>query len=104
MGNIDMTRHKNCPTGFREVTTSGKTMCGGPGTTCVSTSFSSRGVEYSRVCGRIIGYQFGRTDAFAAYNRHQWSIDSYFLDGIVLLDIISTQVKRMVVPAIHHHF
>ena len=49
VGNIDMTRHKeNCPIGFREVTSSGKTMCGGPGTSCVSTTFSSRGVEYSQ--------------------------------------------------------
>ena len=85
VADIDMTRHKeNCPTGFREVTSSGKKMCGGPGTSCISTSFSSHGVEFSRVCGRITGYQLGRTDAFAAYNRHQWSIDSYFLDGIVL--------------------
>ena len=85
VADIDMTRHKeNCPTGFREVTSSGKKMCGGRGTSCVSTSFSSHGVEYSRVCGRIIGYQFGRSNAFRAYHDHQWPIDSYFLDGIVL--------------------
>ena len=48
VADIDMTRHKeNCPTGFREVTSSGKKMCGGPGTSCISTSFSSHGVEFS---------------------------------------------------------
>ena len=85
VANINMTRHKeNCPTGFREVTSSGKRMCGSRGTGCVSTSFSSHGVEYSRVCGRIIGYQFGSPDAFWEYHHHQRSIDSNFLDGIVL--------------------
>ena len=85
VADINMTRHKeNCPTGFREVTSSGKKMCGSRGTGCVSTSFSSHGVEYSRVCGRIIGYQFGSPDAFWEYHNHQRSIDSYFLDGIVL--------------------
>ena len=85
VADIDMTRHKEtCPTGFREVTSSGKKMCRGRGTSCVSTSFSSHEVEYSRVCGRIIGYQFGRPNAFSAYHGHQRSIDSYFLDGIVL--------------------
>ena len=85
VADIDMTRHKeNCPTGFREVTSSGKKMCGGRGGGCVSTSFSSHGVEYSRVCGRIIGYQFGSPDGFWRYHQHQTSIDSYFLDGIVL--------------------
>ena len=85
VADIDMTRQEeNCPTGFREVTSSGKTMCGGRGSGCVNTSFSSHGVEYSRVCGRIIGYQFGTTDAFWAYHDHQLSIDSHFLDGIVL--------------------
>ena len=85
VADIDMTRHKeNCPTGFREVTSSGKRMCGGKDRGCVSTSFSSHGVEYSRVCGRIIGYQFGKTNDFLGYHSHQTSINSYFLDGIVL--------------------
>ena len=85
VADINMTREKdNCPTGFREVTSSGKRMCGGRGGGCINTSISSHGVEYSRVCGRIIGYQFGSTDAFGAYHDHQLSIDSYFLDGIVL--------------------
>ena len=85
VADIDMTRHKeNCPTGFREVTSFGKKMCGGRGTSCVSTNFSSHGVEYSRVCGRIIGYQFGSTNGFWIYHADQTSIDSYFLDGFVL--------------------
>ena len=80
-----MTKNKeNCPAGFRKVTSSGKSMCGGQSSRCVSTSFTSHGVEYSRVCGRITGYQFGLTEAFRRYHDSQSSIDTYFLDGIVL--------------------
>ena len=86
VADIDMTRHKeNCPAGFRLVTSSGKRMCGRTGVGCVGTAFSSHGVEYSRVCGRVIGYQFGRVNAFIAYHsRHAITINSPFLDGVVL--------------------
>ena len=85
MADIDMTRpNENCPAGFRKVTASGKTMCGGQGARCTSTTFSSHGIEYSRVCGRINGYQYYTTDAFKNYIRHGGSIDSVFVDGIIL--------------------
>ena len=82
---IDMSRpNENCPAGFRKVTSSGKTMCGGQSSRCVSVTFSSHGIEYSRVCGRITGYQFGTTNAFDNYIHNRGSIDSAFVDGIVL--------------------
>ena len=85
VADIDMTRHKeNCPSGFRRITSSDKVMCGGQGSRCIGTMFSTHGIEYSRVCGRIIGYQFGRPNAFWAYNDHTLSIEREFLDGIVL--------------------
>ena len=85
VANINMTRpNENCPTGFRKVTASGKTMCGGQSSSCISTTFSSHGLQYSRVCGKIIGYQFGRTDAFAVYIDRGSPINTYFVDGIVL--------------------
>ena len=66
VANIDMTRpNENCPAGFRKVTASGKTMCGGQSQSCISTTFSSHGLQYSRVCGKIIGYQYHSPDAFA---------------------------------------
>ena len=68
VADIDMTRpNEDCPAGFTKVTSSGKTMCGGQGSSCISTTFSSHGIEYSRVCGRINGYQYRTTDAFAPY-------------------------------------
>ena len=85
VADIDMTRpNENCPAGFRKVTASGKTMCGGQGAGCISTTFSSHGIEYSRVCGRINGYQNYTTDAFKNYISSRGSIDSAFVDGIVL--------------------
>ena len=86
VADIDMTRPKeSCPSGFRKITSSGKTMCGGQSISCIGTTFSSHGVPYSRVCGRIIGYQFGRLNGFAQYvDNRGTTIDTYFLDGIVL--------------------
>ena len=85
VADIDMTRpNENCPAGFRKVTASGKTLCGGQSSSCISTTFSSHGIEYSRVCGRINGYQHYTTDAFYNYITNGESIDSVFVDGIVL--------------------
>ena len=85
VADIDMTRpNENCPAGFRKVTSSGKTMCGGQSSSCISTTFSSHGIEYSRVCGRINGYQYYTTHAFKNYISSRGSIDSAFVDGIVL--------------------
>ena len=52
-----------------------------------SSIFSVQGVTYGHVCGRIIGYQQGFTDAFAG-NRLELggplSIDSAYVDGVSL--------------------
>ena len=49
---------------------------------CSSAVFPVEGVQYSRVCGKVIGYQQKTPDAF--YSRGQTSIDSYYVDGISL--------------------
>ena len=83
VADIDMTRHKeNCPSGFRRITSSDKVMCGGQSSRCISTTFSTYSIEYSRVCGKIIGYQFGRLNAFD--QNPSLTIDGNFLDGIIL--------------------
>ena len=73
----------NCPTGL-SLTSYSKRTCGRSHTTeggCSSTTFSVGGLPYSRVCGRIRGYQFGSPDAFYSQNR---GIDSYYVDGVSL--------------------
>ena len=54
-----------CPNGFRRYERNGVRACGrpvSPSGSCVSTTYSSYNINYSRVCGRLVGYQFGSTD------------------------------------------
>ena len=76
----DPTHH--CPPGFRLIT-SPKRTCGRPGSGCVSTTFQAHGIEYSKVCGRVIGYQYGNVDAFEPYyNSRTRTIDDLYVDGV----------------------
>ncbi len=58
VANLDMTdSNQNCPDGFRLVSRTPPPLrtCGRPGPAgCVSTSYPTYGMEYSRVCGRVI--------------------------------------------------
>ena len=83
VANLDMTDPcQNCPAGFRLVnrTVAPLRTCGRPGPAgCVSTTFQTYGVEYSHVCGKVIGYQDQTPDAFSSSNRH-----SVYVDGVSL--------------------
>ena len=58
VANLNMTdTNQHCPSGFRLIT-SPKRTCGTPGSSCVSTTFPVNGVKYSKVCGKIIAYQY----------------------------------------------
>ena len=76
---------QHCPSAWREYTSTmyNINVCGrtyNSAGSCVSTSFSSDGPSsYSRVCGRVIGYQFGTPDAFLHYANNISSID---FDGV----------------------
>ena len=76
----------NCPTGLN-LTSYSKRTCGRSHATprgFSSTTFSIGGLPYSRVCGRIRGYQFGGTDAFWSYINWNQGIDGYYVDGVSL--------------------
>ena len=76
----------NCPTGLN-LTSYSKRTCGQSHTTqggCSSTTFSVGGLPYSRVCGRIRGYQFGATGAFYSYANQNQGIDGYYVEGVSL--------------------
>ena len=80
---INMTNTSySCPTGLN-ITSYSKRTCGrshrNPG--CSSTTFTVGGTQYSQVCGRMRGYQFGGTVAFS---RSIQGIDGYYVDGISL--------------------
>ena len=50
-----------------------------------STIFETYNVTYTKVCGRVSGYQFGSTDGFNNYHKvGQTSIEDYYVDGVSL--------------------
>ena len=53
--------------------------------TCDSAFFPVTGGEYTKVCGKIRGYQNSRTDAFEAFDNGQaTTIDSAYVSGVSL--------------------
>ena len=70
---------QTCPYPWREYNANGVRACGRLVTNCYSVNYTSNGRQYSRVCGRVIGYQIGSTDVFL--NR-QRGIDSDYVDGV----------------------
>ena len=72
---------EQCPSAWREYNTSGIRACGRPVTSIGSCSASTYSTShpYSKVCGRVIGYQVASPDAFNTQNN---SIDLVYVDGI----------------------
>ena len=76
-----------CPTGFKLYQSGGVRACGrqssSPG--CQSVKFSSYGISYSQVCGRVVGYQYGSPDAVdPTLGTGHNNINSHYVDGISL--------------------
>ena len=62
---VNMTQaDATCPQGLTQRTESGLTLCGRNSSGCDATMFSTFGLNYSRVCGQVRGYQWGSTDGF----------------------------------------
>ena len=73
---------KKCPDGFKLYSKNGVRACGRPvssGGSCVGLTFPSDNIEYSQVCGKVIGYQVGSTDGPVGND-----INGYYIDGISL--------------------
>ena len=70
-----------CPDGWVEENVEGVRACGrgSVGGSCKSAIFSNNDYEYTKVCGRAIGYQYGHTDAFTVDSR---SINGVYVDGL----------------------
>ena len=90
MAFVNMTdTNYNCPTGLN-LTSYSKRTCGRAHTNsgeCSSTTFSVGGLTYSRLCGRINGYQFGDTGAFFPSNQSlaiRSNINSNYVEGVSL--------------------
>lgn len=77
---------QECPSGFRLITSPIR-LCGRgtqPIVGCTSVVYPVHGHQYTRVCGKIIGYQFGDTDAFFGGNIPNATIDDFYADGVSL--------------------
>ena len=76
---------QQCPPTWRLYNDSGVRACGRPvtsGASCPAT-FYPTGRQYSKVCGRVTGYQVGTTDGFLAFTRNiSSSADENYVDGV----------------------
>ena len=83
VANFDVDHH-SCPNGLRPLNDYIK-RCVVPGVNagCSSTIFEVHDIPYQRVCGKVIGYQKGTTDAFANFVG-SYSIEGAYVDGVSL--------------------
>ena len=71
----------SCPGDFQLYETPIRSCGGLSGGGCAYAKFSTHGVTYSQVCGRMIGYQVGSTDAFGPYSNDRSNPD-IFMEGV----------------------
>ena len=78
VAHLNMSDHsQQCPSVWREYTENGIRACGRPTTStgsCATICYLTSH-QYSRVCGRVIGYQFRSPDAFAQLHSEQIDFD-----------------------------
>jgi outer membrane murein-binding lipoprotein Lpp len=85
VAHLNMNNHsEQCPAVWREYNTSGVRACGRPDSTegsCPGTLYTvTSGRQYSKVCGRVIGYQEDSPDAFVDSNANNAS--EIYMDGV----------------------
>ena len=72
-----------CPQDWREVDSPIRTCRRQFQTSINSVNYSSYGIPYSKVCGRIVAYQFGTPEGFFGFfHQKQTTIDDAYVDGI----------------------
>ena len=84
VASIDMTdTSSTCPSGLTTLT-SPRRRCAMDvsGPACSSAVLPVQGIQYSQVCGKVIGYQDKTPDAFHRFITGQNTIDSNYVDGI----------------------
>ena len=76
---------QGCPTGLEQITGGRRKLCrrtvphG-----CSSITLFTHGLSYNKVCGRVYGYQRGRTGGFVRSNCPNCTIDQPYLEGVSL--------------------
>ena len=85
IANVDMRNNDSqCPPGLVYNVTEGRRLCRKPSLApgCSSTTFSAQGVEYRKVCGKVIGYQYYQPNGFGPSKYTSQSIDRTYVDGV----------------------
>ena len=75
---------QSCPPAWRDRSANGVRVCGRPThsrSQCCSTFYPTGGHSYTRVCGQVIGYQFGSPDGFRR-SRSTYYVNESYVDGI----------------------
>ena len=72
---------QQCPSVWQEITTPHR-VCGRRSSiaNCEGLNYTTGGVQYNQVCGRIIGYQVGAPESFPGSGSR--SINTYYVDGV----------------------
>ena len=78
IASIDISVEDKCPMGWNKSSHNGVGTPSDDGG-CYSTFFSTNGVSYQHVCGKVRGYQKSTPNAF---RRNTLSIDTYYIDGL----------------------
>ena len=73
---------QSCPPAWRNRSANGVRVCGRPEHSpgCHSAIYQTNHL-YTRVCGQVIGYQFGSPDVFRR-SRSSYTIDDFYVDGV----------------------
>ena len=83
VAHVDMSNDKSCPGDLTFISSPIHT-CGGPTAPgCASANFSTHGISYSQVCGRVRGYQVGIPGAFGPYVNDKVKVD-LVIDGVLI--------------------
>ena len=86
VANLNMTNpDQQCPENLNLSYTNPTRLCGRrTDRDCDSVTFSTNGVQYQQVCGRVRGYQFGSPDAFNCndYRSCPTNINIPYVDGV----------------------
>ena len=87
IADIDTSRGDPCPSGWTNYTNSYCT--GDSAADCYSAHFSTNSTSYSKVCGKVLGYQKGTMDGFFPYayahgevSYYRPTVSSRSLDGV----------------------
>ncbi len=88
VGHLNMNdSSQSCPSAWEIINSSMVRGCGRQPShfgSCDSVSYSPRGITYTQVCGRIIGYQYQSPNAFNSSITGNTSLESWYIDGVSL--------------------